>query len=248
MANSYSVNDLHSYFFSKEEIFRKKAKFDNDAIIFKNISYKYPKDDKYILSKFNLKINFPNSLSITGSSGCGKTTLVDLLTGLLIPTQGSIIYPKELKQIKYIGYVPQEVPIVNGTILDNIYLGDTAIKNDQRSLDKYLEIVELKKFINNLPAGLNTILGEQSINLSGGQKQRLGILRALVRRPKVLIMDESTNAIDEYSEDSIINKLIKEFSESLFIMISHNKRITKKFNMQITLNEKGELIETNFNS
>ena len=115
------------------------------------------------------------------------------------------------------------MPIINGSILDNIFLGDSNLKKDDLFLKKCIEIVELKKFIKNLPAGLDTILGEQSINLSGGQRQRIGILRALIRKPKVIILDESTNAIDNICEQKIIKNLINEFHQSLIIMISHNQ-------------------------
>ena len=242
-AHSSAVDDLYSYFSYEKVNPRKNITFDKNEIIFKNIFYKYPKNENFTLANFNLKISYPNSISISGSSGCGKTTLIDLMTGLLMPTKGSIIFPKEFKESKNIGYVPQEVPLINGSILDNIYLGDNKLKKDDIYLQKSIEIVELKEFIKQLPAGLNTILGEQSINLSGGQKQRLGILRALVRKPKILILDESTNAIDPDCEKAIIEKLIIEFKESLIIMISHNQNINNKFKVNIHLNKKGELIK-----
>ena len=239
-----SVDDLYNYFFNQKLIPSKKLKFQDKKIIFKNIFYRYPNDKKYILNNFNLIINYPNSVAISGDSGCGKTTLVDLLTGLISPTKGSITLPEELKDIRNIGYVPQEVPIINGSILDNIFLGDNNLKKDVLFLRKCIEIVELKKFIKNLPAGLDTILGEQSINLSGGQKQRIGILRALIRKPKVIILDESTNAIDSICEQKIIKNLIKEFHQSLIIMISHNQNVNNKFNVHIQLNDKGGLVNT----
>ena len=242
-AHSSSVEDLYNYFFNQKVISRKKLNFEKNSIIFKNIYYKYPNDNKYILKNFDLEINYPNSIAISGDSGCGKTTLIDLLTGLLSPTKGSITLPKELKNIRNIGYVPQEVPIINGTILDNIYLGDNKFKKDDFFLKRCIEIVELNKFIKDLPSGLDTILGEQSINLSGGQRQRIGILRALIRKPKVIILDESTNAIDSICEEKIIKNLLNEFNHSLIILISHNQKINNKFNIHIQLNEKGELIK-----
>jgi len=247
LGHSSSVDDLYNYFFHEQVSYKKNFRFKKNKIIFNNISYQYPKNEKYTLSNLNLNIDFPNSIFISGDSGCGKTTLVDLLTGLLIPTKGYITLPAELKDLKSVGYVPQEVPLINGTILDNIYLDNKKSKRDDVCLKKFIEIVELQNLIKELPAGLNTILGEQSINLSGGQKQRLGILRALVRKPKILILDESTNALDKNCEQSIIKKLLFEFKESLIIMISHNQNINKSFKVNLFLNKKGELIKEKYN-
>lgn len=235
---SCSIDDLHDYFIYKEYE-RRKITFKKNEIVFKNVFFKYPSDKKYILNKINLNISYPNSISITGDSGCGKTTFVDLLTGLLSCSDGSISLPKELKDSQNIAYVPQEVPILNGSILENIFLGMNDENKDYKVLEKYLKLVKLYDFFQDLPLGLNTLLGEQAINLSGGQKQRLGILRALIREPKILILDESTNAIDSECEEFVIENLLKEFEKKLIIIISHNQKITNKFKLNLNFNKKG---------
>ena len=250
---SYSVNDLFNIFHAKNT-YRRKLKFLDKSIIFSNVFYSYQKtkyntqliNDKkksdYILKNINFEIKFPSSVSITGDSGCGKTTLVDLLTGLLIPSKGSISYPSAFKNNENIGYVPQEVPLINGTILDNLCLGNQNLLKDKDYLYKCIKLTNLDNTLKKLPMGLDTMLGEQAVNLSGGQIQRIGIARALLTKPKLLVLDESTNALDSESEEKIINCLIKEFADSLIIIISHNKFITRKCSHNIHLNNEGCMI------
>ena len=149
---SCSIDDLHNYFYYKEDK-RRKIKLENSDLVFKDVCYKYPGDKNYILNKINLKITYPNSISITGNSGCGKTTFVDLLTGLLHCSDGSISLPQELKNLQNIAYVPQEVPILNGSILKNIYLEMNDEKKDYILLEKYLKMVKLNDFFQDLPLG-----------------------------------------------------------------------------------------------
>ncbi len=250
---SYSVNDLFNIFHAKNT-YKRKLKFLDKSIVFSNVSYSYQKtkyntqriNDKkkgdYILKNINFEIKFPSSVSITGDSGCGKTTLVDLLTGLLIPSKGFISYPSAFKNNENIGYVPQEVPLINGTILDNLCLGNQNLLKDKDYLYKCIKLTNLDLTLKKLPMGLETMLGEQAVNLSGGQIQRIGIARALLTKPKLLVLDESTNALDSESEEKIINCLIKEFADSLIIIISHNKFITRKCSHNIHLNNEGCMI------
>lgn len=240
MQFSSSVNDLYKMFFEKN-IYKNEFSFNKNKIILNEVFYSYQdkkniqsnqnyKNDKkeFILENINLELDFPSSISITGNSGCGKTTLVDLLTGLLSPTKGNISLPKEFEFSKKIGYVPQEVPTINGTIINNICLGEIELSKDYEKIKKCLDIVQLTRTIEKFPYGLNTIIGEQANNLSGGQKQRLGIARALVRNPKILILDESTNALDSNSENIIIRNLLETYSNSLIIIITHNQILAKK--------------------
>ena len=249
---SSSVDDLYNYFFNNHT---QKAKFvyNKNKVIFNEIYFSYlEKNNSYneldnkeaqkndfFLEKINLELDFPSSISITGNSGCGKTTFVDLLTGLISPLEGEISLPNELKQ-KKIGYVPQEVPIINGSIINNICLGEKDLSNDTEKIYKCLELVRLSEMIDKLSFGINTQLGEQAINLSGGQKQRLGIARAIIRDPKILILDESTNALDSKIENIIIDNLLKEFSNSLILIITHNHKLASKCQFNLHFNN-GEI-------
>ena len=201
--------------------------------------------NNFSLDKIYLELDFPASVSITGDSGCGKTTFVDLLSGLLSPTEGSISLPKELKIFKRIGYVPQEVPIINGSIINNICLGEKELNMDIEKIKNSLKIVNLFETIKKLPYGLETQLGEQAINLSGGQKQRLGIARAIVRDPKILILDESTNALDTINENIVIENILKEFSNSLILIITHNQKLANKCKFNLDFKKNGEIKYSN---
>jgi len=237
---SSSVEDLYNYFF-KNNVEKTKFSYNNNKVIFNQVYFSYleknntnnklpnkiVKKDNFSLEKINLELDFPSSISITGNSGCGKTTFVDLLTGLISPLGGEISLPKELK-LKKIGYVPQEVPIINGSIVNNICLGEKELFNDTDKIYKCLKLVKLSEMIDKLSHGINTQLGEQAINLSGGQRQRLGIARAIIRDPKILILDESTNALDSKSENIIIDNLLNEFSNSLILIITHNHKLASK--------------------
>ncbi len=251
LAYSFAIDDLYDYFY-KNQITKSNFKFSGRSIRFKNVFFRYSninlskssaiKDtSKFILKNINFEINFPASIAITGSSGCGKTTFVDLLSGLLSPSKGHIYLPEQFLNNRLIGYVPQEVPIINGSFLENLCFGNKQLIEDKDYLSKCLELTGLKKIINKYPSGLRTILGERAVNLSGGQKQRIGIARALLIKPKILVLDESTNALDDPSENQIIDNLISEFSDSLIIFVTHNKNIKNKCKYNIHFNEKGEM-------
>lgn len=240
-------NRKNNFIYSQNKVIFKKVYFSyfDQKNISHELSINKDRVNDFSLDEINLEMDYPASISITGNSGCGKTTFVDLLTGLLSPIQGTIYLPEELKLLKKIGYVPQEVPIINGSIVNNICLGEKELSHDIKNLNKSLEIVRLTETIKKLPFGLDTILGEQAINLSGGQKQRLGIARALVRNPKIIILDESTNALDSKSENLIIDNILKEFSNSLILIITHNHKLAEKCQYNLNFNSKGEIKYTN---
>ncbi len=187
------------------ESFVKPIKFKGE-ISLKDLSFSYPTRKKFSLSKVSMTIKKGDFIGIIGETGSGKSTLINLLIGLLKPTEGKIevdkynINSNSLGWYKKIGYVPQSVYLIDDTIRKNIAFGlmDRDIDNSlvQQAVDKS----NLRKFIESLSDGLETVAGEKGIRLSGGQQQRIGIARALYRDPEILILDEATSSLDQETE------------------------------------------------
>jgi ABC-type bacteriocin/lantibiotic exporter with double-glycine peptidase domain len=178
-----------------------------------------------------------NSINfIKGESGSGKSTLLNILCGLLLPTNGEVLVDNKninsfLRSYQSkIGYVPQKTLLLDDTILENIVFGQHVDDLDFNLIEEVISKSKLKKLINKLPNGLNTIIGERGSFLSGGEQQRLGIARALYKKPEILILDEATNALDEQTERSLLNQIF-EFKENItIIVVSHKKlKIDKLF-------------------
>ena len=201
---------------------------DFDASIrINNLSYEYFENDQFRLHDVNLEVKTGQHLAISGSSGAGKTTLVDLILGVLSPTSGSI----EISGVAPLhafdrwpgatGYVPQDISIVNGTIWENITLGFNYHQNHEPYIWKALELAQLDHYIKSLPEGLNTKVGEKGFKLSGGQRQRLGIARALFTQPKLLVLDEATSALDGATESDIAEAIKSLKGKVTVILIAH---------------------------
>ena len=213
----------------------------NPVIKFENISFGYEKSKLNVLKNINFEINKNESVGIIGSSGSGKSTLITLLMGMLKPQQGDIkcdnvsIYEDIYNWQNKISYVPQDVFLINDSIKKNIAFGLDEENIDNNKIQKVIDMVFLNNFIKSLPNGLDTVVGERGANISGGQKQRIGIARALYRNPKILIMDESTNSLDEFTENELIDDLFKFKKNYTLILISHNKSVFKNFDKIIDL-------------
>ena len=200
-------------------------------ISFNNINYKYPKASEDVLTKINFEINSGEVLGIYGRSGSGKSTLVDLIVGLLEPSDGSIFIDQiDLKGnyqawMKCIGYVPQETYLLDSSILHNIVGKDfnlNCINNN--SLANALKVSGLDEVISKFPLGKNTEVGQGGSSLSGGQKQRVGIARAIYRNPSLLILDEPTSSLDKESKELFRKLLLKYKNKITFIIISHDQK------------------------
>ena len=222
-----------------DEEFKKKYQNLNflKKISVQNLSFTYSKNQKKIINEVNLEIKKGDRIGIIGKSGIGKSTLVDLILGLLNPTKGNILVDgKDIKEnLKgwrdLIGYVPQKINVIDGSLRDNIIFGFNSLENSEIviKLNKIIKITELEDFIKNSKNGIHTIVGDKGLDLSGGQLQRLAIARALFKSPEILILDESTNALDEITEKKIIKNLIENKGEQnqSIIMISHNRELLK---------------------
>ncbi len=210
----------------------KVRKFDNtldlffkDNIKIINLCFNYPDKKGLLLSNINFEIKKGDIIGIKGKSGSGKTTFIEILIGLIKNYQGNIFADgKNIRENneawrKNFAYIPQNIFLLDDTIKNNIVFGKNNI--DLNKLDKIIKKVELTDLINSLPQGIDTLVGENAAFLSGGQIQRIGIARALYSEKKILIMDESTNALDKKTEREIFSFIKNNLQDLTVIIISH---------------------------
>jgi len=201
-----------------------ELKFEN-FIDIRNLSFKFPNTDKNIFSNINLKINKGESIGIIGSTGCGKSTLADIISGLIIPSGGDIIIDNyKIRDVliqwqKKIGYVSQNFFLIDDSIKNNICFGHEKI--NEENLKKAVKESQLDEFLNSLPKGLDTLIGEMGSRLSGGQQQRISIARALYNNPEVIIFDEATNSLDIDTESKIMDTIYNIKKDKTLILIAH---------------------------
>ena len=199
----------------------------------KDISFGYSQNNLNIFEKVNFKFKVNDKVGIVGDSGSGKSTLMDILLGLINPISGQVnIDGIDIKDVKNqwqnnIGYVPQNIMMIDDTILKNVAFGYEKDKIDIQRINKSLVQSDLFNFINSLPQGVETNVGEFGSSLSGGQLQRIGIARALYSNPDILFLDEPSSALDINSEKNIIDSLMKLKDKTIFI-ISHRIQSLEK--------------------
>lgn len=203
--------------------------YPKENLILENVKFKYPKNDQYILKNINIKIDANTITGFVGFTGSGKTTLIDIILGLLNTDRGNLkIDGSYLKQEDYyywqksIGYVPQNIYIADESIADNIAFGFNKNKINLERVEQVAKIAQIHDFINNdLPNKYHTKVGERGIRLSGGQRQRLGIARALYKNPKLLILDEATSALDNLTEKNLMKNIYKLNKKLTIIIVAH---------------------------
>lgn len=211
-------------------------------IEFKNVSFTYPGTDKAVIRNANLVIQKGDSIGIVGESGSGKSTFVDLLLGLLEPTSGEILVDNiDIRNgmrswQDQIGYVPQDIYLIDESLKYNIALGVDPEEIDNEAIDRSIRDSQIFNFVDSLPNGLDTNLGERGDKLSGGQKQRIGIARALYNNPDLLVFDEATSALDNATELKIINSLERLKKEKTLVIIAHRLTTIKNCNKVIQIN------------
>jgi ATP-binding cassette subfamily C protein len=196
------------------------------SIELQHVSFSYGRSS--VLSGVSIEIPAGRVTTLVGESGSGKTTIADLILGLFLPTEGRIqIDGVDLNQIDMdkwrssIGYVPQEVLMFNDTIEANVTLSDAALTRDD--VWRSLKLAGLEDFVQSLPDGLQTLVGERGMMISGGQRQRLALARALVHRPKLLVLDEATSALDPATEAEICEAVQRQAGETTVLAITHQK-------------------------
>lgn len=218
-----------------------------NLISFKNISYSYPNSTALSLKNINLNLKLSSSYGFVGLTGSGKTTLIDILLGLLTPTKGELnvdkilINSKNKKQWqKNIGYVCQTIYLTDDTIAANIAFSEPSEDINWEKLYYVSKIACLDQFVCELKDKYLTKVGERGIKLSGGQKQRIGIARALYKTHKILVLDEATNALDTLTERKVMDNIFRNCSDVTLIIIAHRISTIKKCEQIIVLN-KGEI-------
>ena len=207
-----------------------------NSIILKNINYQYPNTSRKVLKDINIVIPAYKSIGLVGNTGCGKTTIVDIIIGLLEPQKGTLeiddklITKSNLKAWqRFVGYVPQQIYLSDNSIAENIAFGVDLKNINQSIVEKVSKVANLNEFvINELPDKYQTIIGEHGVRLSGGQRQRIGIARALYHEPKVLILDEATSALDNKTEHMVMETLDKIKDDITIIKIAHRLNSVKK--------------------
>ena len=235
------------------EDYRKKVEIEKlpvlKSISMKGITYKYPNTDRKILDNADMEIPVGKSVGIVGTSGAGKTTIVDVMLGLLEPESGVILadgvnvlehYPQWLKNI---GYIPQTIFMLDSTIRKNVAFGYAREDIDDNKVWQALKEASLDEFVRSLPEGLDTRIGERGIRLSGGQRQRIGIARALFEDPEVLVLDEATSALDNETEAAIMDSINKLHGRKTLIIIAHRLQTIEKCDMVYNIKEGKAVID-----
>jgi ABC-type multidrug transport system fused ATPase/permease subunit len=220
-----------------------------DKIELKNIVYAYPNTDKLIFDHANMSVPYGKSVGIMGPSGAGKSTIVDILLGLLTVREGTIEcdkvnifdnYPAWLSQI---GYIPQSIYLVDEPIRNNIAFGIGDDEIDDNRIWEVLEEAQLKEFIETLPEGLDTAIGDRGVRLSGGQRQRIGIARALYHNPEILVFDEATSALDNETEAAVMEAINSFHGRKTMVIIAHRLNTIEKCDIIYKVDE-GKIVET----
>jgi len=220
----------------------------NTSLQLKGASFNYPNTNEPVIHKINLSIQHNTSVGLVGPTGAGKTTLVDIILGLLTPQEGEfsvdgvkINENNILNWQKNLGYVPQHIYLSDDTIMNNIAFGIPAEKIDRETVEQVARISNLHDFIiSELPNGYQTIVGERGIRLSGGERQRVGIARALYHDPEVLVLDEATSSLDGITESAVLSAINNVAKLKTVIIIAHRLTTVKDCDI-IYLIDKGKI-------
>ena len=216
-------------------------------IRFDNVSYQYPEQEGEALRDVSLAIQKGAAVGFVGPSGAGKTTIVDVLLGLLDPTEGRVlvdgvdIQGRMARWQRKIGYIPQSIYLTDDTIRGNVAFGMDADEINDNQVWAALEAAQLRGMVETLPMGLDTIVGERGVRISGGQRQRVGIARALYHNPEVLVMDEATSALDNQTERQFVEALEGLQGSHTLVVIAHRLSTVRNCDTLFMLDE-GRLV------
>lgn len=196
-------------------------------ILLKDIHYSYPNTEKETLSGAEMRIPIGKSVGVMGPSGSGKSTVIDILLGLLRPQEGSVfcdgrdVFDNYGDWLSHIGYIPQVIYLSDDSIRSNIAFGVPEEEIDEKRIWEVLEDAQMKEFVQKLPEGLDTSVGERGVRISGGERQRLGIARALYHNPEILVFDEATSALDNQTEHAVMEAVNSFRGKKTMVIIAH---------------------------
>ena len=220
----------------------------NSGISVRNVSFKYPNSESYVLENISFDLPSKKSVAFIGTSGAGKTTLADIILGVLKPESGGVfvdnvnVYENEKSWHNIIGYIPQTIYLVDDSVRSNVAFGIEREDIDDNRVWKALEQAQLADFVRTLPNGLNTEVGDRGVRLSGGQRQRIGIARALYNEPKLLILDEATSALDNATEEAVMSAIDHFHGNITMIIIAHRLTTIKNCDIVFEISD-GKAIE-----
>lgn len=234
---------------------KKEKWFFTKGVTVEHVSYHYPDSDVEVLHDISLEIPKGKTVALIGPSGAGKTTLADIILGLLPPVSGVVrmdqhnVYENLRSWREKLGYIPQSIYLSDDTIRNNVAFGIYEAQIDDNAIWKALEKAQLKEFVQGLENGLDTYVGDRGVRLSGGQRQRIGIARALYHDPEILVLDEATSALDSSTEQAVMESIESLQGLKTMIIIAHRLTTIKNADLvyevsggNVILRDKNEVI------
>lgn len=218
----------------------------NERIDLRHVSFNYHNSERTVLKDINLVINKGETLGIIGATGSGKSTLLDIILGLLKPSSGTVLIDQRfpatsIQWHRRIGYVPQMISLADDTIAANIAFGDTQQEIDNTKLMNAIREAQLSDFIQKLPMGVNTTVGDRGLSVSGGERQRIAIARALYNQPEILVFDEATSALDNDTEAKVMETIRNVAQTRTVIMVAHRLSTLKDCDRIVEMKD-GEIV------
>ena len=233
----HDLREIEAYIEKQDEEQRESDWRLQECIRVQGVSYRYPNTEERVLEDVNFSIRKGTTVAFIGSTGSGKTTMVDIILGLLTPQKGTImadrinVHEKPKTFHAQVGYIPQTIYLSDDTIRNNIAFGVRQEKIDEAAVIAALEKAQLKEFVDSLPRGLDTLVGDRGVRLSGGQRQRIGIARALYHDPEILVLDEATSALDNETESAVMEAIEHLQGMKTMLIIAH--RLTTIRNVDV---------------